>query len=97
MNQKIKLGVLVGLLCTGVALGFQSVEDYRSDISTTQPGQMTILAQKLLNTASLNMIGAKGAAQVSQITDEASIQMQAILVKQNDEVIRLLKKIAGEK
>jgi hypothetical protein len=97
MNQKIKIVVLAGLLCTGVALGFQSVEDYRSDISSTQPGQMANLAQKLLNTASLNMIGAKGAAQVSQTADEVNIQMQAILVKQNDEIIRLLKKVAGEK
>lgn len=87
----------LGILGTGLAWGFSSVEDFRSGIRDASLGQMTALAQALLNTASLNMIGAKGAAQVSQVTDEAGLQMQAILIKQNDEIIRLMKKLVGEK
>ena len=39
---------------------------------------------------------AKSAPQISQISDEANVQLNYILIKQNQEVIRLLRKIAGE-
>ncbi len=39
---------------------------------------------------------AKSAPQISQVANEATVQLNYILVKQNQEVIRLLRKIAGE-
>ena len=38
----------------------------------------------------------KSATQVSQISDEVNVQMNYIIVKQNQEIIRLLRKTAGE-
>ena len=65
-------------------------------IATTDPAQMERLAHLLILRAENNMIVARGAAQVSQVADQAQLSLALIRIRQNDEVIRLLRKIAKE-
>lgn len=94
-KRAVGVALVLGFLCG--ALAFQAVEDFRSQIASASPGAMASVASRIVDSASLNMIGAKGAVQISQVTDEARLQIDYILVKQNDEIIRLLKKIANER
>ena len=67
-----------------------------SRISTTDPAKMGDVARSIVSTAEIGMIGARGAAQVSQVADQAQLSLALIKIRQNDEVIRLLRKIAKE-
>ncbi|NBT48421.1 MAG: hypothetical protein EBT07_11530 [Actinobacteria bacterium] len=67
-----------------------------SAIRTTDQAQMESLAWRLISSAEINMIGARGAAQVSQVADQAQLNLALIRIRQNDEIIRLLRKIAKE-
>jgi hypothetical protein len=67
-----------------------------STISSADPARMGEVAQLIILRAEGNMIGARGAAQVSQVADQAQLSLALIKIRQNDEVIRLLRKIAKE-
>lgn len=58
---------------------------------------MAEIAEMRALEARINMIGARGAVQVSQVADSAQVDFLQIIIKQNDEIIRLLRKIAKEK
>ena len=66
-------------------------------VDTTDPAKMSEVASKILSAAEIDMIGARGAAQISQLADQAQLQLSKIIIKQNDEIVRLLRKISEKK
>jgi hypothetical protein len=54
------------------------------------------VAQSIISRAEFTIITARGAAQVSQVADQTQLSLALIKIRQNDEVIRLLRKIAKE-
>ena len=52
---------------------------------------MSDIAEIIILNAETNMIGAHGAVQLSQVADQAQLKFTAILIKQNDEIIKLLR------
>jgi hypothetical protein len=53
-------------------------------------------ARKAASSARIDSIGAKGAAQVSQVHSEAQTKIQAILVEQGDNNLKMAERIEGE-
>jgi hypothetical protein len=66
-------------------------------IENADPGRLSEVARTIATEAEIAMISAKGAVQVSQLADQAQITLSRFLIKQNDEIIRLLRVIAKEK
>lgn len=88
--------ILIGAACfvlTNTCIAADSDER----IKNSDPGRLAEVAELIALEARLNMIGARGAVQVSQAADQAQVDFSRILIKQNDEMIRLLRKIAKEK
>jgi len=54
-------------------------------------------AEKIYNSFEIEAIGARGAVQVSQIADMAQIKYSRMIIAQNEEMIALLKQIAGQR
>jgi hypothetical protein len=54
------------------------------------------VAQSIISRAEFTIITARGAAQVSQVADQTQLSLALIKIRQNDEGIRLLRKIAKE-
>lgn len=67
------------------------------EVSSADAAKMSRVADSIVTNAEINAIGARGAAQVSQIADQAQLQLARIIVKQNDEMISLLREIAKKK
>ena len=57
------------------------------------PGNAAAEAASIVTKAEIEMIGARGAVQVSQIADQAQLKLSVILIKQNDEMVKLLREI----
>jgi hypothetical protein len=69
---------------------------FANEISSTDPGSLLRVADGIASNARINMIGARGAVQVSQVADQAQLELSLILIKQNQEIIRLLKVLTKE-
>lgn len=97
MKKLLPVAIAVGLFSSGLVIGQAFGLRSISDIELAKPDQLGPMADQLANSYWDTVKQAKSAAQVSQVSDEAAFRMQYIQVKQNTEIIRLLKKIAGEK
>jgi hypothetical protein len=90
--------VVAFVLAAGLSgFGFAQLTGRLTEVTKAPPGSMTKLAEQIANDFDWRRQGAGSAAQVSQVADEASVALQYAIVKQNDEIIRLLKKLANEK
>ena len=100
MNRRIPLAIAsLALLAAGYGVGQiidQHSQEQQAQIKRADPGQLSSLAAQLADEFLTKQSVAKSAAQVSQAVDEASLLYHYMLVKQNDELIRLQRKIAGE-
>lgn len=88
LNVAVALGLFVGGF--GAASYFSSL-----DISTTRDAKLADLpniAEKIVRNSQVE----GSAPQVAQVAAEASVQLQYAQVRQNAEIIRLLKKLAKE-
>jgi len=88
--------LLIGIVCAGLASN-SFAADSGDLIKSADPGKLAEVAEIRALEARINMIGARGAVQVSQVADSAQVDFSQMLIKQNDEIIRLLRKIAKEK
>ena len=66
-------------------------------IENSDSGAYTSVVRTLGLEARIKMIGAKGAVQVTQVASETQLEFARIQIKQNDEIIRLLRLLVGEK
>ena len=96
-NNKLKMAGIIAFSAACGAFAFQGAKDFRTEIKFAAIEKLPDVAKDVVDNASLSLIGSRGAAQVSQVIDESRIQIDYIIVRQNQEMIRLLKKIAGEK
>ena len=62
-------------------------------VGAQDPGNSSNEATAVVSQAEIEMIGARGAVQVSQIADQAQLKLSLILIRQNDELIRLLREM----
>ncbi|MBI5193718.1 MAG: hypothetical protein HZA08_09800 [Nitrospirae bacterium] len=89
MNKKIlKLVIIIALSSACGVFAFDSVKNYKLDIRIAEVDDLPKIAGDIVSDASSNVIGAKGASQISQVMDESRIQIDLIQVKQNQEIIR---------
>ena len=63
----------------------------------TDPGSLADVANQISFETQLSMISAKGAVQVTQLASELQIEYSKLLMRQNDEIIRLLRIMAKQK
>lgn len=84
-------------LVSAAALLAASFSTAAQDIAGSDPGALLRVAERVASEARINMIGAKGAVQVSQVADQAQLELSIIIIKQNEEVIRLLRSMAKER
>lgn len=73
---------------TAVAEEKKDIDDVIKD---TDAGKMSVVAEQISFDTQIRMIGANSAPQVSQVADQAQLKYSAIIIKQNDEIIRLLR------
>jgi len=82
---------------------FEYMKDYSTHaqkVLEMNAGEMTLLSNIILSNAYAQMDAAAGAGkqgEVSQAAERAMLKMLDVLVKQNEEVIRLLRALASEK
>lgn len=87
--------ILIGFVCFSfTTICFAS--DHRENIKSADPGELSKIAEHRAIMAGIEMIGSRGAVQVSQVADQAQIDFSQMLIKQNDEIIRLLRIIAKD-
>jgi len=86
--KKILLAIIASSLSSFV---------FADDIDATDSAKMSGVASRIVSSAEIEMIGARGASQVSQLADQAQLQLSKIIIKQNDEIVRLLRKISEKK
>lgn len=84
----------------GLFLGGMGAASYFKSLDTTTSRDATLqeipdVAEKLVRATQES--GANSAPQVSQVTQEASLQLQYMQVRQNAEIIRLLTEINKKK
>jgi hypothetical protein len=90
-----KVITIVIILFLGVALG-QALDTIFNQIDESDAADQLANARVIAANYQSVIKAARSAPQISQISDEANVQLNYILIKQNQEVIRLLKKISGE-
>jgi uncharacterized protein YdeI (BOF family) len=90
---------VVVMVAAAALLGFAAgqVDTNLRAVFDAKPGSMTKAASDIVGGFQRQHAAARSAPQISQIADEANVALNYAIVKQNDEIIRLLKKIAGEK
>jgi hypothetical protein len=89
---------LAAVLAVGALSGF-AVGQFTSPIVgvwSTDAGDLLKVISPVADAYDRNVKTAKSAPQVSQLADEALVPMTYALVKQNQEIIRLLRKLANE-
>lgn len=89
----------LALLVTGVAVGQNVHSRYWDNVLKVRNTDVDKLEEVAYQWASVFddlRMRASTPAQVSQVADEAGVAMQYALVKQNQEIIRLLRRIANE-
>jgi len=74
---------------------FASDDDDR--IKTADPAAILCVAESIISWTEISMHSAKGASQVSQLADQAQLKLAKIQIKQNEEIIKLLRRIADQK
>lgn len=80
----------------GLGFGIGQVSTNRA-IVAANPGQLTAVATTFADAFERGKASARSAGQVSQLADETLVPLTYMTVKQNDEIIRLLRKLAGER
>jgi hypothetical protein len=65
-------------------------------IVAAESGGMSVAAIQIARNYASVLNRAQSAPQATQVSNETSVYLQVALIKQNDEIIRLLKKIAKE-
>lgn len=91
MQKILKLGAVLGLFMGGLVLGQAFSIVSIVDIRNSEPDDLSKTADALMNNYATTVARANGAAQVNQVASEVSVRMQYIQIKQNAEIIRLLK------
>ena len=74
-----------------------SFQVYADEISSADPARMSRLADSIVSDVNMSSTYAKGAAQVSQLADQAQLKLSQMLIRQNDEIVTLLREIAKKK
>ena len=67
------------------------------NITRADPGRMTAVAVTYADAFERGKTQARNPEQISQLADETNIPLQLMIVRQNDEIIRLLRKLNKEK
>ena len=88
MKIRVAFVVLISIIASPALALSADISDL---IKTTDAGKMSDIAEIIILNAETNMIGAHGAVQISQVADQAQLKFTAILIKQNDEIIKLLR------
>lgn len=92
--KKIQTGMLaLGLFAGGLVLGQAFDGDIGDMTGLTQP-LLTGKADGIYTAYVTKSLSAKSAPQISQVADEARVRFEYIQIKQNEEIIRLLKEVA---
>lgn len=65
-------------------------------VRNTDPGKLEEVAYQWASIFDSLKLRATTTAQIGQVHDEADIALQYAIIKQNEEIIRLLRKVAGE-
>jgi hypothetical protein len=94
MRKRVLAGVAASLL-----LGFAGGVNFSTitTISNGSPGNLTPTAAQLTQELLMATTAARTPQEAQEATNKTTVAMQLALVRQNDEIIRLLKKIAGER
>jgi hypothetical protein len=92
----MKKPVLVGLFFVCSIAFSQAFDPITAKVNNTDPDKLFVVSSTLLARWQTAMSSVKSAAQSSQVSEETNVQMNYIIIKQNEEIIRLLKKVAGE-
>jgi hypothetical protein len=85
---------LVAVAAFGLGLATAQIGSRLSAVEAANPGEMTRVADDIASDFEFARSRATGAPQATQAAVEASVAYQYALVKQNDEIIRLLRQIA---
>jgi hypothetical protein len=84
------IALIIALLMNVTAVA-EEKKDIDDVIKDTDAGKMSVVAEQISFDTQIRMIGANSAPQVSQVADQAQLKYSAIIIKQNDEIIRLLR------
>jgi hypothetical protein len=90
--RKLVLAVLIA----GAGAGSAATWVLTDQAGKTDVTKLSALAQQVALAFDRDAKDAKTAAQVSQLADEAGVVLRYIEIRQQEEVIRLLRKLAGE-
>ena len=77
--------------------GSSQVESFIQLITVLDPGHMSVDAEQIAKHFGAMRAIYKAGPQTSQFADEAQVSLTYMQIRQNDEIVRLLRKIAGEK
>jgi hypothetical protein len=96
MNKKFIVGAFVGglVLGAGATVFAQVLGSAKTIIRISEPGNMHSGLSDLITSYGTNSQNAKSAPQAQQLNSEMSVWLAYAQIKQNDEIIRLLKVIA---
>lgn len=89
----LALGLLTGGVAIGQALSYDALTSARNKSKTDYVAEANAIIQDFR----LQAISASSAPQVSQVSNEATVQLLYIQTKQNAEIIRLLTEIKNKK
>lgn len=101
--MRIGFAMVFAAMLASNSHAFEYMKDYSTHaqkVLEMNAGEMTLLSNIILSNAYAQMDAAAGAGkpgEVSQAAERATLKMLDVLVKQNEEVIRLLRALASEK
>lgn len=96
MKKLHTIALCLGLFAGGLVLG-QAFSGDVGTITETEVDDVTELADSLYSQYVTGSLRAKSAAQISQLADETRVRLDVLAIKQNAEIIKLLKEIKAKK
>lgn len=93
-----RVALVLAMFLSGVAVS----QIYSADVlnvrglALTKPDELDAAALNILNAYSYEPYGGRSEGQVAQNASEASVALQYIQIKQNQEIIRLLTQLAAK-
>jgi len=94
MNRAISTALIASLVVMPIsALAAEADQQIRA----ADPAAISAVAESIILSAEIEMIGAKGASQVSQLADQAQLKLAKIQIRQNEEIIKLLRRMVDKK
>lgn len=101
--MRLTFAVIVTAMLSGNALAVEYMKDYSTHaqkVLETDAGELELLSNIILSNAYAQMDAAASTGnlgEVSQAAERANLKLLDLVVKQNDEIIRLLRSLAAPK